>query len=104
MELPFNLNPSKKPQKTSELLPSAPFDDTRSDFILRSSDGANFRIFKAILSLAASPVFAAMSNIFQPTLHDRLSFVTLSEESKKTRFGSAQSLTRVKLGDAHTLI
>jgi hypothetical protein len=45
------MNPSKKPQKNSELLPNAPFDDTCSGFILRSSDGENFRVFKAILSL-----------------------------------------------------
>ncbi|KAI0061000.1 hypothetical protein BV25DRAFT_822122 [Artomyces pyxidatus] len=37
----------------------APFDKATSDFILRSSDGKDFRVFSAILSVA-SPIFRDM--------------------------------------------
>ncbi|KAI0255774.1 hypothetical protein BJV78DRAFT_1279015 [Lactifluus subvellereus] len=103
------MDPSKESENT-ELLPSAPFDDTRADFILRSSDGMNFRVFKTILSLA-SPIFADMFNIPQPTsenLHDGLPFVTLSEDSKTLDLAlrhlyPVRSPTRVELGDARVL-
>ena len=104
------MDPSKKSQKSPKLLPSAPFDDTRADFILRSSDGVNFRVFKTLLSLA-SPVFADMFNIPQPiseNLYDGLPFVGLSESSKTLDLAlrhlyPVRSPTRVKLGDARIL-
>ncbi|KAH9967375.1 hypothetical protein BC827DRAFT_1173727 [Russula dissimulans] len=49
-----------------EPFPWPPFDDARADITLRSSDGVNFRVFKAILSIA-SPVFADMFKIPPPT-------------------------------------
>jgi len=52
----------------SEPFPWPPFDDARADISLRSSDGVNFRVFKAILSIA-SPVFADMFKIPTPTRH-----------------------------------
>ena len=68
----------------SETLVDAPFDDTRADVILRSSDGVDFRVFRIILSLA-SPIFADMFSIPQPAareFHAGPQVVTLSEDSK----------------------
>ncbi|KAH9975848.1 hypothetical protein BGW80DRAFT_66589 [Lactifluus volemus] len=67
-------------------LPDAPFNDTRADCILRSSDGVDFRTFKIILSLA-SPIFADMLNNPGPQSvseqdYDGLQVVTVSEDSK----------------------
>ncbi|EIW79748.1 hypothetical protein CONPUDRAFT_33035, partial [Coniophora puteana RWD-64-598 SS2] len=46
---------------------NAPFDAPDADFILRTSDDVDFRVFKAVLSLA-SPVFKDMLSLPQPTL------------------------------------
>jgi hypothetical protein len=67
-----------------EILVKAPFDERRADLILRTSDGAYFRVFKIVLSLA-SPIFADMFNIPQPPSeqgHDELQVVTISEDSQ----------------------
>ncbi|KAI0278252.1 hypothetical protein BC826DRAFT_894895, partial [Russula brevipes] len=60
-----------------------PFDDTRADLVLQSSDEVHFRVFKIILSLA-SPIFADMFSIPLPASqrsHDEIQVVTLSEDS-----------------------
>lgn len=51
---------------TSDLTGPEPFDDPAADFVLRSSDGVSFRVYRAILS-AASPVFRGMFSIPQPS-------------------------------------
>ncbi|KAI0255772.1 hypothetical protein BJV78DRAFT_1107957, partial [Lactifluus subvellereus] len=89
----------------------APFDDTRADVILRSSDGVNFRVFKIILSLA-SPIFADMFSIPQPPsneFHTEPSVVVLSEDSKTLDFVlrhlyPVEHPTEIELRDACTLI
>jgi hypothetical protein len=46
--------------------PSAPFDDADADFILRTSDGVDFRVYKLLLSLASS-VFKDMFSLPAPS-------------------------------------
>ncbi|KAF9494243.1 hypothetical protein BDN71DRAFT_1431877 [Pleurotus eryngii] len=59
---------SKDPQElgldtpTTVVAPSEPFDDEGADIILRSCDGTDFRVYKAILTLA-SPVFRDMFSL-----------------------------------------
>jgi BTB/POZ domain len=79
---------SSKSQSDQKTMPDAPFDNPGADFILRSCDGVDFRVFKIVLSLA-SPIFADMFSIPTPspgspesqTVHDGLPFVQLSESS-----------------------
>ncbi|KAI0255773.1 hypothetical protein BJV78DRAFT_1173209 [Lactifluus subvellereus] len=102
---------SSQSQQSPEPLANAPFDDTRADVILRSSDGVNFRVFKIILSLA-SPIFADMFSIPQPTpneFHTEPPVVTLSEDSKTLDFAlrhlyPVEHPTEIELRDACTLI
>jgi len=64
-------------------LAAPPFDDTRADLVLQSSDEVHFRVFKIILSLA-SPIFADMFCIPLPASQrsdDETQVVTLSEDS-----------------------
>ena len=59
---------------SSPRLAKAPFDDSRADAILRSSDGVDFRVFQIILSLI-SPVFVDKFNTARssfPTYQDIL--------------------------------
>ena len=58
-------------------LAKAPFDDSRADVILRSSDGVDFRVFQIILSLV-SPVFVDKFNTA------RSSFPTAQEILNRT--------------------
>ncbi|KAI0305970.1 hypothetical protein B0F90DRAFT_1613499, partial [Multifurca ochricompacta] len=89
----------------------APFDDSRADIILRSSDSVNFRVFKIILSLASS-VFADMFNIPPPASQkssEELPVVTLSENSEALDLAlrhcyPIQSPELVKLHDARILL
>jgi hypothetical protein len=73
--------------ESQNTMADAPFNDTRADVILRSSDGVDFRVFKIIISLA-SPIFADMFSIPSPStagseiIHDGLPVVQLSECSK----------------------
>ena len=60
---------------------SAPFNDTRADIILRTSDGMNFHVFNIILSLA-SPIFIDMFKTSHPAFGCKLPIVTISEDSK----------------------
>ncbi|KAI5992385.1 hypothetical protein F5J12DRAFT_897285 [Pisolithus orientalis] len=43
-----------------------PFDHEKADVILRSSDGADFRVFRLFLSLA-SPFFETLFDLPQPS-------------------------------------
>jgi BTB/POZ domain-containing protein len=77
---PSLASPQPKPR---EQLGEAPFDDTRADLILQSSDNVQFRVFKAIFYLA-SPIFADMFSIpSSPSEkpHDDAQVVPLSEHS-----------------------
>jgi len=65
----------------------APFNDSKADVILCSSDGVDFRTFKVLLSLA-SPAFESMFNLPQPSpeldsdeMEDDLAVVHMSETS-----------------------
>ena len=62
---------------SSPRLAKAPFDDSRADAILRSSDGVDFRVFQIILSLI-SPVFVDKFNTA------RSSFPTYQEILNRT--------------------
>ncbi|KAI0255776.1 hypothetical protein BJV78DRAFT_572491 [Lactifluus subvellereus] len=92
-------------------LAKAPFDDSRADIILRSSDDVNFRVFKIILSLA-SPVFAQMFSTPQSASHkpaDELPVVTISEDSQALDLAlrhcyPTRSPELVELKDAHILL
>jgi len=57
-------------EQSPELAPSAavdaPFDSPHADFIIRSADGADYRVVKAILA-EASPVFHDMLSLPQPS-------------------------------------
>ena len=92
----------------------APFDDTRADVILRSSNGVDFCVFKIILSLA-SPIFADMFSIPSPspasseTFRDKLPVVMLSEDSivldlALRRCYPIRCPELVELRDAHALL
>jgi hypothetical protein len=63
--MPSPISPSKPSFSFSFGFPAkpakAPFDDSRADIILRSSNGVDFRVFKIILSLI-SPVFSEKIN------------------------------------------
>jgi len=77
---PSLASPQPEPR---EQLAEAPFDDTRADLILQSSDKVQFRVFKNIFYLA-SPVFADMFSIPSPPSekpHDEARVVPLSEHS-----------------------
>ncbi|KAJ7116210.1 hypothetical protein C8R43DRAFT_1078076 [Mycena crocata] len=50
---------------TTPFTPSSPFDDANADAVLRSSDGSDFRVYRAVLSLA-SPFFKDMFSLPQP--------------------------------------
>ncbi|EIW79745.1 hypothetical protein CONPUDRAFT_74099 [Coniophora puteana RWD-64-598 SS2] len=67
---------------SSAHIANTPFDDPGADFILRTSDGVDFRVFRAVLSLA-SPVFKDMLSLPQPTLPStpETPVVTISENS-----------------------
>jgi hypothetical protein len=63
-----------------------PFNDSRADVILQSSDGAHFRVFKIVLSLA-SPIFSDMFSMSLPTSQtpasdDEIQVVSVSENSE----------------------
>ncbi|KAF8551229.1 hypothetical protein OG21DRAFT_304600 [Imleria badia] len=67
---------------------TAPFDHTKADIILRSSDNVHFRVFKLFLSLA-SPFFETLFEIPQPAeaneeqeVEDGLAVVPVTEDSK----------------------
>ncbi|KAF8153488.1 hypothetical protein K438DRAFT_1987624 [Mycena galopus ATCC 62051] len=63
------------------ITPSCPFDSQDADVILRTSDGADFRLHKAVLSLV-SPVFWDMFMLPQPHSDDTaLPVVKVSEDS-----------------------
>lgn len=92
-------------------LAKAPFEDSRADIILRSSDNVNFRVFKIILSLA-SPVFAQKFSTPQSATHkptDELPVVTVSEDSQALDLAlrhcyPTRSPELVELKDAHILL
>jgi hypothetical protein len=77
---------SQSPESLPPKLANAPFDDSRADLVLRSSDGVNFRVFKSILSLA-SPIFADMFSLPSPPASQNSSEdppVTLLPEDAET--------------------
>ncbi|KAH7910211.1 hypothetical protein BJ138DRAFT_134282 [Hygrophoropsis aurantiaca] len=59
------INSNHKPDE-SVVSVGPPFDAPDADIVLRSSDGADFRTYKLILSLA-SPVFRSMLTLPQPS-------------------------------------
>jgi hypothetical protein len=81
-------------QSGQSTMPDAPFDNPGADFILKSCDGVDFRVFKIILSMT-SPVFANMFTIPTPSLggpesqpvHDGLPFSEVSESSRDLDLG-----------------
>ena len=63
-----------------------PFNDSRADVILQSSDGVHFRVFKIIFSFA-SPIFSDMFGIplsasQNPDSDNEVPMVTISENSE----------------------
>ncbi|KAG6332454.1 hypothetical protein ID866_6638 [Astraeus odoratus] len=68
---------------------SAPFDHSKADVILRSSDNVEFRVFRLFLSLA-SPFFETLFDLPQPSqetsddleIKDGLPVIPMSEDSK----------------------
>ncbi|KAJ7064723.1 hypothetical protein C8F01DRAFT_773901 [Mycena amicta] len=58
--------------------PQPPFDDTSADVILRASDGMEFRLRRAVLSLA-SPIFEHMFSLPQPEPEQQLPVIAVSE-------------------------
>ncbi|KAJ8517739.1 hypothetical protein ONZ45_g5092 [Pleurotus djamor] len=70
---------------TTEQVASIPFNDSGADVILQTCDNVNFRVFRAILSVA-SPVFKDMFTLPQPqpdseASHDTIPVVIVSEDS-----------------------
>ena len=79
-ECPVSPKPTNMPP---EKLAEAPFNDSRADLILQSSDEVHFRVSKLILSLA-SPIFSDMFSIPSPPSekpHDEVQVVHLTEHS-----------------------
>ncbi|KAF7369606.1 BTB domain-containing protein [Mycena venus] len=66
--------------KVPVFVPTSPFDSPDADIILRSCDGADFRLHKAVLSLV-SPVFRDMFTLPQPESALALPVVDVSEGS-----------------------
>ncbi|THH11178.1 hypothetical protein EW146_g8139 [Bondarzewia mesenterica] len=56
------MSDTKAVDKPELIEPKSPFDDPYADIILRSCDGADFRVYKTILSLA-SPFFQTMFSL-----------------------------------------
>jgi len=57
--------PSTSPELLQITTPLPPFDNPHADLILRSADGVNYRVMKAIMA-EASPVFRDMLSLPQP--------------------------------------
>ncbi|KAJ7142775.1 hypothetical protein C8R44DRAFT_658320 [Mycena epipterygia] len=66
--------------QSSILVPAYPFNIVNGDVILRSSDGADFHVYKAILSLV-SPVFQTMFTLPQSESSPIVPVITLQENS-----------------------
>ncbi|KAJ7469249.1 hypothetical protein FB451DRAFT_1038912 [Mycena latifolia] len=66
--------------EVTPLHPLSPFDDASADTILRSSDGSDFRVYRAVLSLA-SPFFKDMFSIPQPESEPEVPVVPVTERS-----------------------
>lgn len=62
------------------ITPTSPFDDTSADIILRSSDGSDFRVYRAVLSLA-SPFFKGLLSLPQPDSEPEIPVIPVSEPS-----------------------
>ncbi|KAJ6552586.1 hypothetical protein DFH09DRAFT_1167076 [Mycena vulgaris] len=62
------------------LIPTSPFDSPEADVILRSSDGADFHVYKAILALV-SPVFHTMFSLPQPASEAAVPVIPVHEDS-----------------------
>ncbi|KAF7369608.1 BTB domain-containing protein [Mycena venus] len=71
--------PSSLPADTvSVIVPTSPFHSPDTDVILRSSAGADFRSYRAVLSMV-SPVFRDMFTLPQHTSASALPVVEVSE-------------------------
>ncbi|KAI0272634.1 hypothetical protein BC834DRAFT_1000475 [Gloeopeniophorella convolvens] len=99
------------PPEPTATLAKPPFDDLRTDLILRANDGVEFHVFKNILSLC-STVFADMFDIAQSesqeSSHD-VPVVNLSEDSKALDYAlrqcyPIQSPEVIELSDARNLL
>ncbi|KAJ6527289.1 hypothetical protein B0H10DRAFT_1900844 [Mycena sp. CBHHK59/15] len=62
------------------VIPQSPFDDAGADTILRSSDGFDFLVYRAVLSLA-SPFFKDMFSIPQPESEPDVPVISVAEPS-----------------------
>ncbi|KAJ7648053.1 hypothetical protein FB45DRAFT_895123 [Roridomyces roridus] len=60
--------------------PTAPFDDSSADVILRSSDAVNFHVYRVILSVA-SPFFKQMFMLPQPSSEPDIPIIDVSESA-----------------------
>ncbi|KAJ7103974.1 hypothetical protein B0H15DRAFT_942012 [Mycena belliarum] len=61
-------------------IPTAPFTAPNGDVILRSSDGADFHVYRAILSLV-SPVFRDMFSMPQPESEPPIPVIPVQEDA-----------------------
>ncbi|KAJ7731321.1 hypothetical protein DFH07DRAFT_894747 [Mycena maculata] len=64
------------------LQPGPPFKDKSADIIIRSSDGADFYVSRAVLSLA-SPLFTDMFSIPQPESEPEVPVIAVTELSHR---------------------
>ena len=76
---PAAFPPAADPAATPPAAP--PFDDPDADLILRSSDGVEFGVMKAILKVA-SPIFRDMFTIGSPTENTEIPVIHLAEDSR----------------------
>lgn len=65
---------------TTNTRPRAPFDDADADVILRSADGADFRLYKVILA-KASPFFRGMFTLPDSHPPGEPQVVTMTEDA-----------------------
>ncbi|KAI0272635.1 hypothetical protein BC834DRAFT_966631 [Gloeopeniophorella convolvens] len=101
-------NADLSPSKFSFALPVHPFDDPRADLILRTSDGANFRVHQIILSLA-STVFADKIDALPKNEDHDPPTIELQEDSKALNLALRQCYplpcTEItELQDAHRIL
>ncbi|KAJ6604106.1 hypothetical protein DFH09DRAFT_1018033 [Mycena vulgaris] len=71
---------SPPPENPHTFTPTSPFDSPGADIILRSSDGAEFRVYRAILSLV-SPFFQDMFLLPQLAPEPQIPIITVQEDS-----------------------
>ncbi|KAJ6549092.1 hypothetical protein DFH09DRAFT_989097 [Mycena vulgaris] len=73
---------SPPPENLHIFFPTFPFDAPDTDLILRSSDGVDFHLARAVLSLV-SPVFRDMFSLPQPESAPAVPIITVTEDAGK---------------------